>query len=247
MNDNENRVNVVIPENYNGTPIEVIIRQGEAAAMLDPKEPKIIEVRGTIESVFRWIEKRKELFGHKAANILVSREKIVLQLTINETDYYRSTIIGRLEVSKKFQEFGINSDKTWEPKKLSQFFKMNRAFFSDKTKNMELVSVLKNFKATITQFVEKLDEENGSRTDNFSQVVDSNLPKPFKLAIPLFIGYEAEEIEVEIYADVDGRNVTLSLVSPAAEELLEEYRNKVIDEQLAKIQDIAPDIVIIEQ
>lgn len=41
-----------------------------------------------------------------------------------------------------------------------------------------------------------------------------------------------EEIEVEIYADVDGRDVSLSLVSAGANEAIEEYKNKVIDEQI---------------
>ena len=55
-----------------------------------------------------------------------------------------------------------------------------------------------------------------------------------------------EEIEVEIYADVDGRDVSLSLVSAGANETIEEYKNKVIDEQIEAIKGVAPDIVIIE-
>lgn len=94
--------------------------------------------------------------------------------------------------------------------------------------------------------IERSKEENGSKVDNYSQVVDSNLPKSFKLNIPLFKGFSCEEIEVEIYADVDGRDVSLSLVSAGANEAIEEYKNKVIDEQLDAIRQIAPDIVIIE-
>lgn len=71
--------------------------------------------------------------------------------------------------------------------------------------------------------------------------------KQFKISIPLFKGMPQEEIDVEIYADVDGRNVSLALVSPGAKELLEEYRNKVIDEEIAKIKGLAPDIVFIEK
>lgn len=143
-------------------------------------------------------------------------------------------------------EFGINSEKNWEPINLSKFFKMHRAFFKDKAENMALVSTLKNFKAKVNQDIERSKEENGSKTDNYSQVVDSNLPKSFKLNIPLFKGFDCEEIEVEIYADVDGRNVSLSLVSAGANEAIEDYKNRVIDEQLNLIREIAPDIAIIE-
>lgn len=245
--ESENKVNVVVPENYNGTPIEITFREGKAPIALNPKDPEKIDVKGTIDTPLRWLEKRIELINQKSANIIVNRDNMRIRMLIDETSYYATTILGVLEPSKKIGEFGINSDKRWEPAKLSQFIKMNRAFFTDKSQNMMLVSTLKSFKAKVNQDIERSKEENGSKTDNYSQVVDSNLPKSFKIYIPLFKGFSPEEIEVEIYADVDGRDVSLSLISAGAEELIEEYRNKVIDEQLELIYKIAPEIVIIEQ
>lgn len=192
------------------------MREGEASVALDPKEPERVVINGTIEAPFRWLEKRVELINQKSANIIVNRDKMGLILTIDETNYYQTEISGVLQPSKEVLEFGINTDKKWEPIKLSQFFKMHRAFFKDKSENMMLVSTLKNFKAKVNQDIERSKEENGSKTDNYSQVVDSNLPKSFKLNIPLFKGFQCEEIEVEIYADVDGREVSLSLVSAGA-------------------------------
>ena len=37
----ENKINLVVPKDYNGSPIEVILREGQAAMQLDPKEPNI--------------------------------------------------------------------------------------------------------------------------------------------------------------------------------------------------------------
>ena len=192
------------------------------------------------------VRERIDLINQKSSNIIVNRDKMGMILTINETNYYQDVITGVLQPSKEMVEFGINTDKKWEPIKLSQFLKMHRAFFTDKSQNMMLVSTLKNFKAKVNQDIERSKEENGSKVDNYSQVVDSNLPKSFKLNIPLFKGFACEEIEIEIYADVDGRDVSLSLVSAGANEAIEEYKNKVIDEQLDAIRQIAPDIVIIE-
>ena len=242
----ENKLNVVVPKDYNGTPIQVILREGKASNVIDPKEPEIVVIDGTIEAPQRWLEKRIDLIDQKASNIIVNRDTMKIALTTDETNYYRTKISGTLEASQEIKAFGINTDKSWESSKLSQFFKMYRSFFKDKTENMELVSKLKNFKAKINQDIERSREENGSKVDNYSQVVDSNLPKSFKLNIPLFKGFAPEEIEVEIYADVDGRNVSLSLVSAGANEAIEEYKNRVIDEQLDGIRQIAPDIVIIE-
>ena len=242
----ENKLNVVVPKDYNGKPIEVVLREGEAPVALDPKEQERVVINGTIDAPLRWLEKRVELINQKSTNIIVNRDKMGIALTIDETNYYQTEIKGILQASKEMQEFGINTDKKWEPIKLSQFFKMHRAFFKDKSENMILVSTLKNYKAKVNQDIERSKEENGSKVDSYSQVVDSNLPKSFKLNIPLFKGFACEEIEVEIYADVDGRDVSLSLVSAGANEAIEEYKNKVIDEQLDAIRQIAPDIVIIE-
>ena len=242
----ENKLNVVVPKDYNGKPIEVVLREGEAPVALDPKEQERVVINGTIDAPLRWLEKRVELINQKSTNIIVNRDKMGIALTIDETNYYQTEIKGILQASKEMQEFGINTDKKWEPIKLSQFVKMHRAFFKDKSENMILVSTLKNFKAKVNQDIERSKEENGSKVDSYSQVVDSNLPKSFKLNIPLFKGFACEEIEVEIYADVDGRDVSLSLVSAGANEAIEEYKNKVIDEQLDAIRQIAPDIVIIE-
>lgn len=242
----ESKLNVVVPKDYNGKPIEVVLREGEAPVALDPKEPERVVINGTIDAPFRWLEKRVELINQKETNIIVNRDKMGLALTIDETSYYQTEINGILQPSKEMLEFGINTDKNWEPIKLSQFLKMHRAFFTDKSQNMMLVSTLKSFKAKVNQDIERSKEENGSKVDNYSQVVDSNLPKSFKLNIPLFKGFANEEIEVEIYADVDGRDVSLSLVSAGANEAIEEYKNKVIDEQLDAIRQIAPDIVIVE-
>lgn len=242
----ENKLNVIVPKDYNGAPIEVVLREGEAPVALDPKEPERVVINGTIDAPFRWLEKRVELINQKATNIIVNRDKMGLALTIDETSYYQTEINGILQASKEMVEFGINTEKKWEPIKLSKFIKMHRTFFTDKSQNMMLVSTLKNFKAKVNQDIERSKEENGSKVDNYSQVVDSNLPKSFKLNIPLFKGFACEEIEVEIYADVDGRDVSLSLVSAGANEAIEEYKNKVIDEQLDAIRQIAPDLVIIE-
>lgn len=247
MDNQNNRINVVIPKDYNGSPIEVILREGQAPKAIDPKAPLNVEIVGTIDSPLRWLQKRVQLIDQKQAHVYVNRDKMAIILVTNETDEYRKGKIGGyLETSEEVNKFGINTGKQWEPQKLSMFLKMNRAFFTDKANNMSLVSELKNFKAKVNSQVEQFKSENGSYTDNYSQVVDSNLPSSFKVRIPLFKGFAPEEVEVETYADIDGRNVTISLMSAGANETMQDYKNKVIDEQLTLIAEVAPDIVIIE-
>ena len=46
----ENKINLVVPKEYNGTPIEVVLREGKASVALDPKEPERVVINGTIDA-----------------------------------------------------------------------------------------------------------------------------------------------------------------------------------------------------
>lgn len=215
-------------------------------------EPLKVSLSGTIGSVAEFLKRESLNRNRSIRNVAIFlwiARIWPIKLITNETDgRNKAEVQGSLAMYPKFVEFGINSvEKTWEPAQLSRFIKMNRAFFTDIAYNMELVSILKNFKASIDSKLERSNEDNGSRTDNYSQVVNSNLPAAFNLNIPIFKGRSAEVIEVEIIADVDGRNIRLSLCSPGAEVVIEQERNKAIDEQLKIIRELTPEIPIIEQ
>lgn len=64
-------------------------------------------------------------------------------------------------------------------------------------------------------------QQNGSFKDNYGVVVQSNLPEAFTVRLPIFKGTAPEDLEVELYASVDGRD-------------------KVIDDQVAAIRHIFP-------
>lgn len=248
----EKMYNISLPEGVN----ELIIREGKAPEQLSPKAPVVIDITGTIESPFRFLQKRacqkyedqEVQFSLLRSTLFVDRDKISLVLVINEDDFYnKGHIVGILKEHPKFKEFGINSDKKWEPNKLGQFFKMNRAFFLSRDDNFKLVSLLKNITVKVDQTIEKSNKENGSKTNNYQSIVESNLPDKFKLNIPLFIGTPAIEIEVELTPDIDGSSFTLLLISPGAAETLEDTRNSVIDNEIKRIQELCPNLVIIEQ
>lgn len=232
------------------TNADVIIRHGEAPPVLPILAPVKTQIRGMIGSVAEYLEKRVRTgqFTQERSHLIVNREKISITLVINEdSEYDRGTVTAALEYHPAFVAFGINADKMWTPTELGMFIKMNRAFFADRAANMALVSALMNFKATVDNKIERSVKENGDRTDNFAQIVNSNLPASFVLNIPIFKGMPTESIEVETFARIDGREVNFVLLSPGAQESLEILRDNVIDTELKNINTIAPNIAIIEQ
>jgi hypothetical protein len=229
---------------------EVIIREVDTANELAIKPPVKTNINGTLGAPLEFLKKRRDQedqINQKRCHILVNREAIAIDLILNENDEYeKGKVVGKLEEHPRFAEFGINTGKVWTPTELGLFFKMNRVFFATPEDNMKLVTSLLNFTASINNKIERSVNEGGGKTDNFEQVVNSNLPKVFSLVIPIFKGSKPEIIEVETFAKIDGRQVAFALISPGAQATMEDVRDKAIDEQLQQIRAICPDIAIIE-
>lgn len=111
---------------------------------------------------------------------------------------------------------------------------------------MKLVSVLKNFTANAKTEIQKQRDPSGSMAEVYRSQVESNLPKSFTINIAIFKGTAKTPIEVEFDHYLSNGDVLLQLVSPGANELAEDYRDKCIDEVLDGIRAIAPDIAILE-
>lgn len=229
---------------------EVIIREGAAPKLLDPKAPLPCKIEGLAGSVAEYLKKRINTgqFEQKNCTILVDRENVRITLFFNERDEYnQGKVVSQISLHPDFESLRINSSHAWSPIELAMLLKMHRYWFEDRIEGMKLVSTLFNYKADIAQKVEQSVEGNGNRQDNFSQVVNSNLPNSITLKLPIFKGTEPQALEIEFFAKVDGRDVAFLLISPGANEAFEAFRDEVIDVELNSIREITPEIAIIEK
>lgn len=231
---------------------EMIIREVNQVVedKLPVLEPDKVDISGNITSIFAFLEKRwlaeDKQVNHCRTHILVDRDNLTMTLVANETDKReKMNIVGSIQLSRQYTAFGVNN-KLWESTDLGNFFRINRTYFEKKETNMNLVSLLKRFTAKVNTEVEREEKDNGSVTDVYRKVVDSNLPEAFAVKIPIFKGSQPEVFTIEIIAHVEGRHAVLELISPDAEAIVEEVRDKLIDEQINKIRELAPEIPIIE-
>ena len=69
---------------------EIIIREGAAPKVLDPKAPVKMNINGTIGAPVEFLKKRINAgqFEQKNCHIIVDREKITIELVVNESDEY---------------------------------------------------------------------------------------------------------------------------------------------------------------
>lgn len=231
-------------------PVEVVLRKGEAPRPVDPlaqKEPLKCDLKGTLHCIAEWLTKRKDVIKTISSFILVDRENLCMKLIVNERDFYNKQVITAEScLSKVFKELHINDDYGWTAEKLSYYIRLNRSIFVDKQEAIKLVTQLRKLEINVKSQTINEKSSNGSLTDNFSQVVSSSLPEYFEISIPLITGGVKKHIKVELEVFVENRECLIQLISSEANELINEYKDKSIDQEIKDIKEIVPEMVIIE-
>ena len=142
---------------------ELIVREGEALPL---KEPRVIKIKGQIDSPFRWIQKRMTEVSPHYSHIIVDREKMNISLFIGDRDYYQAEVSGSLQLDPAFNKFGINSGKYITTHEMAELIKMNRTFFENFSISSELVSALKNLKAQVGEIIKTSQYTYNGYTEN---------------------------------------------------------------------------------
>jgi hypothetical protein len=220
---------------------ELIIREGQAVKATEPIK---VEITGVIDAPFKWIEKKASVMKLIDCNVQIDKNNGNIILVINEKDAYSDIITGKLEYHPDFIKFGINSGTQVSSHELAENIKMFRSCFKDKDTAMKLVKDLRNFTAKVNKELEAFKDDRANYALKKSQIVETNLPESFILTVPIFKGQEKQNIEVEINIDAD--KLTCSLISPSANDYIAEFKDAIIDEQIRKIQELVPELVILE-
>lgn len=221
---------------------DMVIRFGDALPL---KEPKYVSINGTIDAPARWVEKRKDDIVSADAHVLVDRDSMTITLNTDENNFYSDQIVGTLTLSTEMQEFGINTGEYMSCFDMADRIKQLRTYFETQQEAMKLVTELRSFKAKIDKELELSDDKRGNQTIMRAQTVESNLPKSFKVNMPIFKGTEKRTFEVEV--EINPNDLSCTLVSPDAHDIVVQERDSQMDGVLVRIAEAAPNIVIIEQ
>lgn len=221
---------------------DMVIRFGDALPL---QEPKYVSIHGTIDAPARWVEKRKDDIVSADAHVLVDRDRMTITLNTDENSAYMDQIVGTLSLSTEMQEFGINTGEYMSCFDMADRIKQLRTYFETQQEALKLVTELRSFKAKIDKELELSDDKRGNQTILRAQTVESNLPKSFKVNMPIFKGTEKRTFEVEV--EINPNDLSCTLVSPDAHDIVVLERNSQMDGVLVRIAEAAPNIVIIEQ
>ena len=221
---------------------DIVIRCGDALPL---QEPKYVSIHGTIDAPARWVEKRKDDIVSADAHVLVDRDRMTITLNTDENSAYMDQIVGTLTISTEMQEFGINTGEYMSCFDMADRIKQLRTYFETQQEAMKLVTELRSFKAKSDKEMELSDDKRGNQKIMRAQKVESNLPKSFKVKMPIFKGTEERTFEVEV--EINPNDLSCTLVSPDAHDIVVQERDSQMNAVLGRIGEAAPNIVIIEQ
>jgi hypothetical protein len=219
---------------------ELTILRGDA---LPKREPKIVSIKGTIGAPAEYFRKRPDI-EPKKCNVIFSHQETEIILTVNESDYFATTITGKAVLNPELLKFGINTNKTWLKSELKTFLKMNRSFFKTTDEAMQIVSNLEKFSAQIQAKIDDQSDTRGNSKKGAEINVTTDLKMDFTLNIPIYIGQLKSTFKVEICFSVTDGGVTIWLESPEMQEAILNIRGTLID---SNIDCFRKDFVCIER
>jgi len=222
---------------------ELIIREGSAIDVHTGRDVGITGV--TIFAVLEFLTK-EDIDKKKILDSVLrfSYDKLRLNLDYAQTSRHPYRLETAILLNPDLEAFEINKGKKYSSFQLADFIKMNRHLFESKSVAMELVSVLKNIKASVNRAIEANNDDRGNRRALIDQVVQSNIPESFNIELPVFKGQEKMTIPVEVVLDED---LECMLVSPDLKEIIFEESERLIGSEVEKIREIHPQLRIYQE
>jgi len=221
---------------------EITIREGKAVDQLPLNEPQIIVISGDIHSISNFLACREmdgEGFGlqaidKKRAIITCNKDARSIVLQLDPENFYCTTITATLAQSNELNAFCINQEKTFSREALLKLLRFNKLYFDDKELHTQIVANLSNITLKSETEMQAATDRKGNKKGLFEQKV--NMPEKwideFYLLIPIFKGFDAEKIKVEICMDVTAMGFAFWLESPELVEYIESSIDKIFEGEL---------------
>lgn len=237
--DNQFKFNVNIEEGVN----EGVIRMGEAVPVHTGRDVSAGDV--TIFAIMEFLTKKDVNEEIILDSVLIfSYDKLAIRLVYGLTQRHPYKINSSIILNPDLEAFEINKGKKYSHFQLADFIKMNRHLFESKSVAMELVSALKNIKATVNKAIEDSKDDRANRHMLIDQVVSSNIPESFNIELPIFKGQPKVTVPIEVVLD---ESLDCMLVSPDLKQIIAEESERLIGGEIDKIRELHPELRIYQE
>lgn len=224
-----------IPNGY----LHLTILEGKA---LEQKPPNKITISGDIKSVANFLKVRKsDGFGHQEiqkskAIIYIDKEERTIVLEVDPENHYGTVVKGKLDISDELKIFQINTVQKFSRQELVRLIKMNRIFFENKEKHSEMLVAFQKIESSVNYATKDGSDDRGNKERQYVKNVTTNAPMSFTLEIPIFKGFEAQPVTVEICLDIEEGTAKFWLESVHLNEIIQSSVDEIFREQLSQAE-----------
>lgn len=214
------------------TPIELVIREGDAIRHSYPKK-YVAEGVITAPGFFS-----KRITNPEDVVVEYSYLERTIKLFENPTDNDKAEVKGVLKTNPDLMAFGINKDKYFTSSELIKFIRKYAHCFKSTTEAKELINSLQNFEFKFEQANIKSDDRKGNTEESVKNAIiyhKGEIKKQVQLHLPLYIGIGKETIDLEVEIERQGTNPVFGFYSINMETFLEKTAEAIIREQVVSM------------
>lgn len=221
------------------------ILEGAPATPLPLKEPKSISFDGNIHAISDYVKIRRseaqgiQILNPKTIIIEVNKNARTIIMRQDPEAHYNTTLTAKLEASEELKQFGINTETRYGRKALVKLLKFNRLYFSDKEQYDRVIAGLMKMRMKTTSELNQENDGKGNRVNNDEAhtVMQEGFVDKFTLSVPLFRGFDAVKIEVEICFEPVNSDVSFWLESVGLKEATDSAIDGIFDAELKNVED----------
>lgn len=211
----------------------LVIRYDEALKVYDPVAVKL---EGVITTPSEYVTKRGDLVDSLKSNVVFSRDALTIELTVNETDKFKTVIKGSLQDSPFLNSLRLNSESPFQIKELRALLKKSKIHFRDPDRYKALIIQMENYRSTVQtsyeQFNNKETKEKGASIKKKISETSENFNFDFVLKTPIFVGGEPVEMPITVSIEPGDSFVELFLEYDDFELKREEEIDRVWKDQM---------------
>lgn len=185
--------------------IELIQRTGTAKKIFERRTFSLLVLIG---SIYEWVSKRTHPtpVQENPGVIVYSRnvDAPFIKYLQDPNDELATTLTAKMEVNPDLDAFGINRGVRFTQKELENHVRTYAHCFESLEVAKDLIKRMQNFDVRYEQQVKKTDDRRGETEDLVKSALKfakGELPATLTLRLPLYVGTDAQDVEVEIEVD----------------------------------------------
>jgi hypothetical protein len=218
---------------------EISIREGKLADQLPVLPPEKIHLSGDIMSIANYLAVRKDnaegiqVVDIKKVVVEVNKTALQIVMKLDPESAYGATVTAKLEMAPEVKQFNINATTRYNRKQLHDLLKFNRIFFSDRNVHNTVLAGLAKVRFLTAAEIDQASDNKGNRQNSVKvETTADGFTDRFTLSIPLFKGFDKENVEIEICYDTKDGEISFWLESVGMKEVMDTQVDRIFEKAL---------------